>query len=418
MWAGTSEGLIGILGFNGSVWSQIPSAQGGLISQWIFDVEADPTDALWVGHCCCPVPSDCPMQIKDDAGFQNFYNVLNARVLVPDGSSRMWVGTAADGVVVMERDANTGAWTPAFSLTPESTGGVMASAHVTALAVTSDGTYIGHVNDGIEYWPHNGNLNSGRNGQGWTHVGTGGFGLLDANVGAMTAVGSDVWVGTSGGLHRFRRGILLDRCPTRNRHDPGDQARRVTSMVPDALGGIWMGTDTGVLYLPRGGACDVDGGDFAVFNESNSPLPSNRVTAGALSPTDGAVWMGTATGLLRIDPSVYNGSAAPDRYVIYPNPLDLRPEAGSAFRTVYFGVVIRGAKVASAVPVDAVSQPEIFDLAGKRVGSFARRTSPGSGGWAWTGTNTYGDFVAPGIYVVRTRTAGGEVVTRKVGVLR
>lgn len=419
LWAGTSEQAIGILGFDGSTWSVTYGGSNGLNSQWISGLQTDPADGLWVAHCCCfSDPAGCPLQLRGATGFNDVPDILNAQVLVLDGANRMWVGTETDGVFVLERSSPAGAWSERFRLTPESTGGALVNARISALAVTPDGTYIGHGAAGVDYWPHGGNLDSGQGGQGWSHIGEGGFGLLDLNVGAMTADGEDVWVGTSGGLHRFRKGVLLDRCPTRDRRASADLARKVNAMVVDALGGLWIATDNGVLYLRRGAGCGVDGGDFAVFDESNSPLPHNRVKTAAVSPTDGSVWMGTASGLLRIDPSVYTGSAPPpDRYVIYPNPLDLRSGARSVLRTVYFGIEVGGVSVAPASP-EAVSQPEIYDLAGRRVGAFTRRTSPGAGSWTWNGTNASGQFVAPGIYVVRARTAGGEVVARKVGVLR
>lgn len=417
MWAGTSEMRIGVLSYDGAAWSLIEPSTGGLRSQWIFDVEADPVGAIWVAHCCCPVPADCPLQIADASGFRTL-NILNALVVLPDAAGRMWVGTDRFGVLVLERNPDDGSWNQLFNLTSASTGGSLANDNITALAVTPDGTYIGHGSAGVDYWPNGGNLDSGRNGQGWIHIGEGGFGLLDTNVGAMVANGEDVWVGTSGGLHRFRKGVLLERCPTKDRRVSSDLARKVNAMVVDALGGLWVATDNGLLYLRRGSECTVDGADFAVFDESNSPLPHNRVRAAAVSPTDGSVWMGTASGLLRIDPALYTGSTPPpDRYVLYPNPLDLRPDARPARRTVIFGVDVGGVNVAPASP-DAVFQPEVFDLAGQRVGTFTRRSSPGTGSWIWDGANTAGHFVVPGVYIVRARTSGGDVVVRKLGVLR
>jgi hypothetical protein len=130
------------------------------------------------------------------------------------------------------------------------------------------------------------------------------------------------------------------------------------------------------------------------------------------------VWFGTAKGLLRIDPLVYSGSAPPpDEYVLYPNPLDLSPNTTLSQRRVYLGIEVAGLRV-DPVPATDVSKPEVFDIVGHPVGAFDLDNTVPGGAWVWTGKNRNGDYVAPGLYVVRSREKGGKVILRKVGVVR
>jgi len=273
------------------------------------------------------------------------------------------------------------------------------------------GTYMGHEAGGLDLWPHGGDINFGRDGSNWIHIGVGSLGLMDGSVGAMTASGEDVWVGTSGGLHRFRGASLQERCPTRDRDTPGDPARKVNALVVDRQGGLWVGTDTGLLYLPRGGDCDGGGGEFTVFTDENSPLPDNRVLAAAGNPRDGSLWFGTSEGLLRVAPLVFSGSAPPDEFTLYPNPIRL--DRGES---VVFGIAIAGSP-ASPVDQDLTDKPEVFDITGQKVGEFEMNNTLEGGGWSWDGENLNGDHVAPGIYIVRAGMTSGEVVILRLGVI-
>ena len=120
---------------------------------------------------------------------------------------------------------------------------------------------------------------------------------LDEAVRAMTFRDGELWMATASGIHRLAGPSVQDRCPARDRGIPGDPIRIVNTLVADRLGGLWLGTDSGLLYLPKGGACDGGGGDFLSFTVENSPLPNNRVTSATLNPGDGSVWFGTPEGL-------------------------------------------------------------------------------------------------------------------------
>jgi hypothetical protein len=305
-------------------------------------------------------------------------------------------------------------WSPVLDLTPENTGGALGSNLIHAIGASPQGTYIGH-DRGVDYWPHRGNLGSGADGSNWVNIGTGAFGLLDASVSAITISGEDGWIATSGGIHRFRDGALQERCPSKIRGDLSDSPRKVNALVVDRQGGLWLGTDRGILHLPPGGSCDGSGGDFVPYTVANSSLPDDRVVAAANNPRDGSVWFGVRGGLLRVDPKILSGGPPPpDKFLLYPNPVDLTLSG----RGVIFGIERGGIRV-TPVSRDSLSQPEVFDVAGRLVGRFQKKDELSGPAWFWNGTNLNSRFVAPGLYFVRaTRTPGGEVVTLKLGVLR
>jgi hypothetical protein len=84
---------------------------------------------------------------------------------------------------------------------------------------------------------------------------------------------------------------------------------------------------------------------------------------------------------------------------------------------VYFGIEVAGLRV-DPVPATDVSRPEVFDIVGRPVAEFDMDNTVPGGAWVWRGRNHNGDYVAPGIYIVRARETGGKAIVRKVGVVR
>ena len=413
VWAGTSEQSVGLVKFDGTIWTGIaPFEAEGLGPGWLLGMLADSENVIWLGHCCCfgNNLSACTLeQVEIGSAIGDVTGVTNVRSFDEDAQGRMWMGTHELGVVV--RDDNG----PLFDLTIANTGGAMSSDIVRAIAVSTNNTYIGHESAGLDIWPHGGNLNSGRDGSNWIHLGDQN-GLLDEAVRAMTFRDGELWVATASGIHRLAGSSVQERCPARDRELPGDPIRTVNTLVTDRLGGLWLGTESGILYLPKGGACDGGGGDFLSFTVENSPLPSNRVTAATLNPRDGSVWFGTTDGLLRVDPLVLEGSnPPPDRFVLYPNPV-YPASAESARRSAVFGIERGGVRV-EVVSSDEATQPQVYDLAGQHVGDFEIASGTGRSYWVWRCTNLNGDVVAPGIYFVHSEV-GGSPVTLKMGVVR
>ena len=119
-----------------------------------------------------------------------------------------------------------------------------------------------------------------------------------------------------------------------------------------------------------------------------------------------------------MDPAVFSGAVpSADRYVLFPNPVDLTPGSGAFNPRVYLGLSISGVQVEPASATE-VLRPQVFDITGRSIGEFELDPQFSGGAWFWDATNKKGAFVAPGIYVVRAELADGEVIIRRVGVVR
>ena len=123
---------------------------------------------------------------------------------------------------------------------------------------------------------------------------------------SVTALAQDpqgfVWVGTQGGLHRYdgQRYRLF-------RHDPGNPASLpdsfITALAVEGRDALWVGTYS--EYLAR-----IDLGSGAI---RRYPAPATGAGQAqrvmAVLASRGAVWVGTAGGLARLDPKT--GRTAP-----------------------------------------------------------------------------------------------------------
>src|SRR5262245_34651306 len=119
----------------------------------------------------------------------------------------------------------------------------------------------------------------------------------------------DLWVGTWGsGINRFSSSGDLFRAVLERRpgEAPGLPYREVTSVLEDRQGRLWAGT-WGKGLCRR----DLPGGDFTEIPPP-AELPSATGAVLALAEgADGAVWAGSYSGLLRIDPVSLRGRKFP-----------------------------------------------------------------------------------------------------------
>ena len=181
------------------------------------------------------------------------------------------------------------------------------------------------------------------------------------------------------------------------------QRDRVRAIVVDTRGNVWCGTGGGVLLLQRGS------GELRRFDTEVSNLTSNDVLSGALDPRDGSVWFGTALGITRIDPNrVIGGGAAASSFVVYPNPV-----TPGRHLFVYLGISQSGAAAGAAGL--GIAEAMVYDMTGRRVGAF----EPAADSWRWRVVDEATKLApAPGLYLVRGKTASGEAVELKLGIVR
>ena len=156
---------------------------------------------------------------------------------------------------------------------------------------------------------------------------------------------------------------------------------QINSIAVDPSDRKWIATDASGVYL-----VSEDGSRIINhFDSSNSPLPTNRVTAVVCDPHSNIVYFGTTDGLLS-----YKSDSAPARedyseVYAYPNPV--RPD--------YTGWIT----IAWLMDNSLV---KITDSAGNVI---YQGTSEG-GMLSWDGCNSAGERVRTGVYYVYASTGG------------
>ena len=173
---------------------------------------------------------------------------------------------------------------------------------------------------------------------------------------------------------------------------PADIAVNPLAVAKD--GTVYVGTTSGVRVRHPDGTLD----DFTTLN---SPVPGNAVQAVRVDPVSGAVWIGTAAGLSRFDPSYLPPAPPPVatlEFSVYPNPSPLTA----------IGVGIR---LSGNVPS---YRGGIYDLTGRLLHTFE---GVGNDQPIWDGRDRNGSLVRPGIYFVRVE-AGGRSGTKRVALVR
>ncbi len=195
-----------------------------------------------------------------------------------------------------------------------------------------------------------------------------------------------VWMGTSQGLFYFNASSGIDdnstvvrpKVPRNDGTNYADfllDSDQINSIAVDHSNRKWIATDLSGVYLVS------ENGDRIIshFDTSNSPLPSNRVTAVACDKNNSTVYFGTTDGLF-----AYKSDSSPaneDFSEIYAYPNPVRPD--------YTGVVtITGLMDNSLV--------KIADTSGN---VFYQGRSEG-GMVTWNGCNQSGERVKSGIYYV------------------
>ena len=208
----------------------------------------------------------------------------------------------------------------------------------------------------------------------------------------MAAYGESLWVLTPTDVRRFsiRAGSTTAAAETLLVNGgQTDLGLRPIDVAPD--GSLWIATARGLSHVRRDGSSER-------FTSADSPLASDAVSAVAVDPLSGKVWIGTAAGLHRYDPA-YVSPPTPTidqlSVRVYPNPVTqtgIGPElylTGDA--SAYEGT--------------------IFDVFGHRVRDFS---VSGNGVLFWDGRDRDGSLVRPGVYFVRVRAGGRDATTRFV----
>jgi len=394
LWAATSASQRGwrIARFAGGDWSFFNSENTDLSDAWVFDLRVD-GDRAWVGHCCCSQTTQpCRMNVWEIGGTEvavhdSVFNVFDSAV---DGRGNFWFASWYEGsspvaMGVYHLDRATETWS---NYTSASTGGLLLSDKVIAVACESNRLWIGYQNEGVTRvtLDASGRLPSSTP-SAWTSYSSDDPAqpLPSDGVRALAAREEEVWIGTIAGVSRWRPG---DDWRVYHPSPWGLPGSEVTDIAVTPENTTWVAIrGAGVTRIATQGGSEV----FEQFMPPEIVNPD--VTVLGTAPGGREVWVGTEQGLSRYIPGAEASAEAPQEVHVYPNPYN--PACAAPLRL-------------ASLPGRA-AEGVIVDVAGAVVGRFE---DAWSGDAIWDGRDREGAPVAPGLYLVRAATPRGWLTGR------
>ncbi|MEO9872210.1 type IX secretion system anionic LPS delivery protein PorZ [Ekhidna sp.] len=171
------------------------------------------------------------------------------------------------------------------------------------------------------------------------------------------------------------------------------EGEEITAVMTDGGNRIWFGTNQGLWVYDENTSEQV-----AVFNESNSPLPSNQIIQLAYDGITGEVFILTAKGMVSFRSSSSVGGRKHSDVNIFPNPV--RPD--------YQGLVgLTGLANNANVKVTDVN------------GNLVKEIDANGGSASWNLLDINGSMIRTGIYLFFSSTSDGEeTYVGKIAVVR
>lgn len=211
------------------------------------------------------------------------------------------------------------------------------------------------------------------------------------------SVEDNVWVGTNKGPAIFADATLalagLRATLPSFENRPLLDGERINAVMTDGGNRIWFGTNKGLWVYDENTAEQV-----ATFNQSNSPLPSDKIIQLVYHETSGEVFILTDRGLVSFRSSSSIATRSHTNVNIFPNPV--RPD--------YQGLVgLSGLANNASIKVTDINGVLISDL-------------QANGGTAsWNLNDKQGKRVASGVYLFfSSSTDGEETYVGKIAVIR
>ena len=154
----------------------------------------------------------------------------------------------------------------------------------------------------------------------------------DPGIGRVVCLFEDanrvMWIGGEDGLARFAAGAFLTL--TQRNGLPGG----VRSIVEDAQGAIWVGTSAGVLRLERSELARVAANPayqirFRLYNSADgvAGVPFGEGNPSAVRAADGRLWFITSSGVTIVDPRTLGDAPPPPPVQVVAVTADARPVA-------------------------------------------------------------------------------------------
>lgn len=163
----------------------------------------------------------------------------------------------------------------------------------------------------------------------------------------------------------------------------------VTAIAVDGANNKWIGTDRGGLYQVSSDGTK----QLQHFTADDSPLFSNRITALAINPVTGEVFIGTDKGVISYKGTATEGGETNEDVYAYPNPV----------KSDYSGLIAIKGLVTDA-------QVRIADVSGNLI--YSTRAEGGQA--IWDGKGFDGKRAKTGVYFVYANSDEGtaKVVTK------
>ena len=208
----------------------------------------------------------------------------------------------------------------------------------------------------------------------------------------------DVWVGTSIGVN-----VISNTSTIPNSSNPqlrissvfAVRQQSINAIAVDPLNQKWVGTSEGLLLLNSDGSRLL-----AALTSDNSPLLSDQIQSIAIDENSGIIYLGTDEGLTSFETPFIKPLESFEELFVYPNPFYLKDNS----RLLTIDGLIKDTEI------------KILSLSGKLINEFS---SPGGRTAYWDGTDSDGNIVGSGIYlIVAFDQEGNSVITGKVAVVR
>ncbi len=383
-----------------TTWKVFSSYNTEMSNAWPLELRLG-DDQIWIGRCCCSADANCKLDLWDLTTdeietYPELYNIWDS---AEDAWGNFWFGSFYEapeehpdrvhGVFHWRRDVDPPVIT---QYTVESTDAELRSDGISALEAEGNSLWIGYpghglsrlrlADDGSGPWPF---------GDPWTHYKADDSDLVGDRIRALASPGDGViWIGTDSGISIRSAGQWRTLGIAAGL--PGSQ---ILDIAFTSDGAAWVAIEgqgvTRITQKPNGAF------EFETFSEPE--ITSRFATALTPGPQGTDVWVATRWGLSHFVPSSSIEVRHLDGLPIYPNPYNPHCGQAAAFvelpGRIHHGVIVdTSGRVVATLGDIGVTEPYEF----------------------WDGRDLDGEFVAPGLYLVRVATPQGYL-TGQVAVL-
>ncbi|MFC1555506.1 hypothetical protein ACFL67_00325 [candidate division KSB1 bacterium] len=393
-WAATGQSAHnGIYMFDGDDWTHF-TTDDSLSGNNSTGIAEAPDGSIWAGS-----PGQ-GINIISESG--NEYEVTHFDTT----DNRLSGAVSADFVVipVIKRDIYDNMWilnkfaasgNAIAVVTPQSewhyfsvNDGLVGSRVVDLAIDESDQVWIATDDKGVSRLNYNGTLGD-KSDDYWETYNTSDKLSSNRCTGVVVEEGNGVWIATEDGINHIIEGFLVQEIP-------GAISTFITHAEVDPAHNKWFATPKGLSILAN------DDFTWSHYSAENSPLVANEILKILFHPETGTAYIGTSAGLSVVTTPYKLAPGNASNVSVYPNPFIV--ESSNDF------LVIENLPLNSTV--------KIFTITGRLV----QELLPGNGVYGsqafWDGTDTSGNTVPSGVYLIAAGTSISSSKAIKLAVIR